>query len=139
MPFICKSRSNLWQLKTLEIGHRLPRQAGDLRSLKDETVCGELSPHLSGRGHWSISTGRLRCYRWLTRSNHPAEAKEFARQELASEMKRDFSAEALEQSWGRLHFVSEISREPFDHFLSDAQKVGFLRGSVDLSHLVEVP
>jgi hypothetical protein len=107
----------LWQLKTLEIGHRLPRQAGDLRSLKDETVCGELSPYLSGRGHWSISTGRLRCYRWLTRSNHPAEAKEFARQELASEMKRDFSAEVLEQSWGRLHFVSEISREPFDHFL----------------------
>jgi len=45
----------------------------------------------------------------------------------------------LEQSWRRLHSVSEISHEPFDHFLSDAQKVGFLRGSVDLSRLVEVP
>ena len=58
---------------------------------------------------------------------------------LVVAMRRPSNAEALEQSWGRLHFVSEISREPFDHFLSDAQKVGFLRGSVDLSHLVEVP
>jgi NitT/TauT family transport system substrate-binding protein len=68
---------------------------------------------------------------WI--NDHPAEAKEFARRELASELKRDFSAEVLEQSWRRLHSVSEISHEPFDHFLSDAQKVGFLRGSVDLS------
>ena len=74
---------------------------------------------------------------WI--NDHPAEAKEIAWQELSSEMKRDFCAEMLDQSWRRLHFVSEISLEPFDHFLSDAQKVGFLRGSVDLSRLVEVP
>ena len=58
---------------------------------------------------------------------------------LASEVKRDSTAELLEQSWRRLHFVSEISRLPFDRFRIDALKVGFLRGSVDLSHLVEVP
>ena len=58
---------------------------------------------------------------------------------LASEVKRDSTAELLEQSWRWLHFVSEISRLPFDRFRSDAQKVVFLRGSVGLSHLVEVP
>ena len=46
---------------------------------------------------------------------------------------RDLTAELREQSWRRLHFVSDISGEPFDRFLSDAQEVGFLRGSVDLS------
>ena len=91
--------------------------------------------------HRDLATKLARAHSELTAwiNDHPAEAKEFARRELSSEMKRDFSAELLEQSWRRLHFVSEISREPFDHFLSDAQKVGFLRGSVDLSRLVEVP
>jgi NitT/TauT family transport system substrate-binding protein len=91
--------------------------------------------------HRDLVTKLARAHGELTAwiNDHPVEAKEFARQELASEMKRDFSAELLEQSWRRLHFVSEISREPFDHFLSDARKVGFLRGSVDLSRLVEVP
>ena len=91
--------------------------------------------------HRDLVTKLVRAHGELTAwiNDHPAEAKQFAGQELASEMKRDFSAEVLEQSWGRLHFVSEISREPFDHFLSNAQKVGFLRGSVDLSRLVEVP
>jgi hypothetical protein len=67
------------------------------------------------------------------------EAQRIARLELVSEMKRDFSAELIERSWRRLQFVSEISREPFDRFLIDAQKVGFLRESIDLSRLVEVP
>ena len=52
---------------------------------------------------------------------------------LAFEVRRDLTAELREQSWRRLHFVSDISGEPFDRFLSDAQEVGFLRGSVDLS------
>ena len=52
---------------------------------------------------------------------------------LASEVRRDLTAELREQSRRRLHFVSDISGEPFDRFLSDAQEVGFLRGSVDLS------
>ena len=52
---------------------------------------------------------------------------------LASEVRRDLTAELREQSRRPLHFVSDISGEPFDRFLSDAQEVGFLRGSVDLS------
>ena len=74
---------------------------------------------------------------WI--NQHPVEAQGLARQELTSEMKRGFSAELIERSWRRLHFVTEISREPFNQFLSDAQKVGFLRKSIDLSRLVEVP
>ena len=38
-----------------------------------------------------------------------------------------------------MHGGYEISCEPFDHFLSDAQKLGFLRRNADLSRLVEVP
>jgi NitT/TauT family transport system substrate-binding protein len=74
---------------------------------------------------------------WI--NQNPVEARKIVREELAFEMKRDFSEELIERSWQRLHFVSGISREPFDHFLSDAQKVGYLREPLDLSRLVEVP
>jgi len=91
--------------------------------------------------HRDLATNLIKAHAELTAwiNDHPAEAQEFARQELASETKRDFAPELIERSWRRLRFVSEISRDPFDHFLSDAQKVGFLRESVDLSRLVEVP
>jgi NitT/TauT family transport system substrate-binding protein len=74
---------------------------------------------------------------WI--NEHSVEAQSMVRKELVFEMKRDFSAELIERSWRRLHFVSEISRAPFDQLLSDAQKVGFLRESIDLSRLVEAP
>jgi NitT/TauT family transport system substrate-binding protein len=74
---------------------------------------------------------------WI--NDHPSEAKKLVRAELATEMKRDFSAELIEHAWNRLRFGSDISRGQLEHFLADAQKTGFLRESTDLSHLVEVP
>jgi hypothetical protein len=38
-----------------------------------------------------------------------------------------------------LHFTSKIERQPLETFVAEAQSVGFLRGSVDLSRLVVVP
>jgi NitT/TauT family transport system substrate-binding protein len=91
--------------------------------------------------HHDLVTKLVKAHSELTAwiNQHPVEAQGLARQELAFEMKRGFTAELIERSWRRLHFVTEISREPFDQFLSDAQKVGFLRKSIDLSRLVEVP
>lgn len=74
---------------------------------------------------------------WI--NGHPLEAQKLIRDELISETKHDFSAQLIERAWLRLQFVSRISREPFDEFLTDARKVGFLRETIDLSRLVEVP
>ena len=74
---------------------------------------------------------------WI--NEHPSEAKALVRTELTAEMKHDFSLQVIEKSWPRLRFSTEISRVPFEAFLADAKKSGFLYKSVDLSRLVEAP
>jgi NitT/TauT family transport system substrate-binding protein len=74
---------------------------------------------------------------WI--NQHPSEAKMLVRTELTAEMKHDFSPQVIEKSWPRLRFMAQISRAPFEAFLGDAKKAGFLYKSVDLSRLVEAP
>jgi NitT/TauT family transport system substrate-binding protein len=74
---------------------------------------------------------------WI--NEHPSEAKALVRTELTAEMKHDFSFQVIEKSWPRLRFTTGISRAPFEAFLVDAKKAGFLYKSVDLSRLVEAP
>lgn len=70
---------------------------------------------------------------------HPAEAKGMLRAELKEVTKREFPAAMAERAWGRLHFTSEISLEPFQALVKEAQSVGFLKGANDLSRLIAVP
>jgi NitT/TauT family transport system substrate-binding protein len=93
------------------------------------------------REHRGLATALVRAHAELTNwiDQHPSEAKALVRTELAAEMKHDFSPQIIERSWPRLRFTSEISQAPFEAFLTDAKKAGFLQTNVDLSRLVEVP
>jgi len=68
---------------------------------------------------------------------HPREAQAMVRDELKAEIRADFSAELVARAFSRMIITSEISLAPFQDFVAAAQKVGFLRGTPDLSHLVE--
>ncbi|MDB6155739.1 MAG: ssuA 1 [Chthoniobacteraceae bacterium] len=74
---------------------------------------------------------------WI--NEHPDEAKELVRAELKELTKRDFPAATADHAWPRLKFTSDIARATFDTLLKEAQEVGFLKGSADLSRLVQIP
>jgi NitT/TauT family transport system substrate-binding protein len=71
---------------------------------------------------------------WI--NEHPDEARELVRAELKEQTKREFPAATAERAWPRLHFTSEVSREPFEALVKEAQSVGFLKGAIDLGRLV---
>jgi NitT/TauT family transport system substrate-binding protein len=93
------------------------------------------------REHRELAAALVRAHTELTDwiNGHPNEAKALVRIELTAEMKHDFSLQVIQKSWPRLRFTTEISRAPFEAFLADAKKTGFLHKSVDLSRLVEAP
>lgn len=74
---------------------------------------------------------------WIQK--HPEEAQKILRDELSAETTRQIPAELIARSWKRLKFTTEISREPLEKFVKDAQMAGFLRGAPDLKRLVEAP
>ncbi|MBV8215423.1 MAG: ABC transporter substrate-binding protein [Verrucomicrobia bacterium] len=93
------------------------------------------------REHRALATALVRAHAELTDwiNHHPGEAQALVRSELAAEMKHDFSLQVIQKSWPRLRFTTEISPVPFEAFLADAKKAGFLYKSVDLSRLVDTP
>jgi NitT/TauT family transport system substrate-binding protein len=78
-------------------------------------------------------------HRELTKSInlHPREVQDIVRDELKAEIRADFSSDLITRAFSRMVITSEVSLAPFQEFVAAAQKVGFLRGTPDLSHLVE--
>jgi len=74
---------------------------------------------------------------WI--NTHPDEAKKLVNAELDAITKHAMSAELIDRAWARLHFTSAIKREALDSFVTEAQGVGFLRGTPDLSRLIVTP
>lgn len=74
---------------------------------------------------------------WIRQN--PDEAKKHVRDELSAITRKQIPAELVDTAWTRLHPDSAISTEPFQKFLEQAKLVGFLRATIDLSKLVEVP
>jgi NitT/TauT family transport system substrate-binding protein len=74
---------------------------------------------------------------WIQKN--PDEAQKILREELSAETTRQIPAELIVSSWKRLKFTTEISREPLQEFVDNAQKAGFMRGAPDLKRLIEVP
>lgn len=74
---------------------------------------------------------------WIQKN--PEEAQKIVREELSAETTRQIPAELIASSWKRLKFTTEISREPLQKFVADAQKAGFMRGAPDLNRLLEKP
>ena len=70
---------------------------------------------------------------------HPEEAQQMVQAELSELMTKKISPELVAHAWKRIILTNEVSREPLEAFVNNAQKAGFLRGTPDLSRLVEKP
>lgn len=68
---------------------------------------------------------------------HPEEAKQMARQELAVETRAEVSVDLIAQAWKRIVLTTDVSLEEHQHFISNAQRAGFMRKAPDLSRLIE--
>ena len=81
----------------------------------------------------------VRAHRELTEwiLAHPAEAKQMVRQELAAETKGEVSADLIAQAWKRIALKSDATLDEYQHFITDAQRAGFIRSAPDLSRLIE--
>jgi NitT/TauT family transport system substrate-binding protein len=71
---------------------------------------------------------------WI--NQNPDEAKRLVAAALKAETRREFPARLANHSWPRLKFTSQISREPFEALIKEAQSVGFLKRIAPLDQLV---
>jgi len=68
---------------------------------------------------------------------HPDEAKQIVQQELAAETQAKVSAELIALAWKRITLSPDASLDEYQHFISNAQRAGFMRKAPDLSQLIE--
>ena len=72
-------------------------------------------------------------------NSHPEEARKLAIAEIEAETHSSISQDVPERAWQRIVVTSEVSPGGLADFLMAAQQVGFLRGSGDISKIVEKP
>jgi NitT/TauT family transport system substrate-binding protein len=68
---------------------------------------------------------------------HPDEAKQMVRQELAAETRAEVSPDLIAHAWKRIVLTTDVSPDEYQHFISNAQRAGFMRATPDLSRLIE--
>jgi len=68
---------------------------------------------------------------------HPDEAKQIVQQELAAETQAKVSAELIALAWKRITLSPDASLDEYQHFISNAQRAGFMHKAPDLSQLIE--
>lgn len=64
---------------------------------------------------------------------------ELAREQLEADTRSAVATDLIAQAWARLVLTDEVSPVALDAFFKSAQAAGFLRGTTDLSRLVEAP
>jgi NitT/TauT family transport system substrate-binding protein len=74
---------------------------------------------------------------WI--KQNPEAAQRMVRDELLAGFRAEMSPELVARAWSRMTVTSETSLEAFQAFVTGAQQVGFLRGTPDLSRLIEKP
>ena len=74
---------------------------------------------------------------WIQKN--PTEAQALLREELTAETTRPISAELIAQTWKRMDFTTNVAMPALNQFVKDAQAAGFMRGTPDLSRLIELP
>jgi NitT/TauT family transport system substrate-binding protein len=74
---------------------------------------------------------------WIRKN--PEEAQRLAREELQASFKVGMPAELVARSWTRMAITPDTTLAAFQSFLTSAQAVGFLRGTPDLSRMIEAP
>ena len=74
---------------------------------------------------------------WINKN--PEEAKQLANAALKQLTKREMPAELMNYAWPRLVFTDKVTQAELEKFVAEAQGVGFLKGTIDLSRLVVAP
>ncbi len=72
-------------------------------------------------------------------NDHPGEARKLAIAEIEAETRSAIGQDVPDRAWRRIVVTSEVSRDKLQDFLKAAQLVGFLRGSGEISQIVEKP
>jgi NitT/TauT family transport system substrate-binding protein len=84
-----------------------------------------------------IADANVELTKWMQQNQ--AEAQKLLVAELKAETRADFAPDAVAQSWNRIQFTSDISRDLIAKSVQDGKDAGFLKGSPDTSKLVETP
>jgi NitT/TauT family transport system substrate-binding protein len=84
-----------------------------------------------------IAAANVELTKWM-QQNQP-EAQKLLIAELKAETRADFAPDDVAQAWNRIQFTSEVSRELIAKSVRDGIDAGFLKGSTDISKLVEIP
>ena len=84
-----------------------------------------------------IADANVELTKWIQQNQ--AEAQKLLVAELKAETRADFAPDAVAQAWKRIQFTSEVSRDLIAKSVQDGKDAGFLKGSTDVSKLVETP
>jgi len=84
-----------------------------------------------------IADANVELTKWMQQNQ--AEAQKLLVAELKAETRADFAPDAVAQAWNRIQFTSEASRDLIAKSVQDGKDAGFLKGSTDISKLVETP
>jgi NitT/TauT family transport system substrate-binding protein len=84
-----------------------------------------------------IADANIELTKWMQQNQ--AEAQKLLIAELKAETRADFAPDAVAQAWNRIQFTSDISRDLISKSVQDGKDAGFLKGSTDISKLVETP
>ena len=84
-----------------------------------------------------IADANVELTKWMQQNQ--AEAQKLLVAELKAETRADFAPDAVAQAWNRIQFTSDISRDLISKSVQDGKDAGFLKGSTDVSKLVETP
>ncbi len=91
--------------------------------------------------HRKLVAGFVAAHKALTEwiKANPVEAQKLAREEIEAETHSAVAPDLTARAWKRIVLTSSVSREQLDGFLKGARLAGFLRGSGDISAIVELP
>ncbi len=70
---------------------------------------------------------------------HPEEAQALVQRGLTATMKREMPLQLVRDAWRRLQFSNEITLNSIDGLVADARGLGFIRGQIDLTPLIDLP
>jgi NitT/TauT family transport system substrate-binding protein len=84
-----------------------------------------------------IAAANMDLTKWI--QDHEAEAQKLLIDELKAETKADFSPDAVAQAWKRIKFTTDVPLSLIAKAVQDGKDAGFLKGSTDISKLIENP
>jgi NitT/TauT family transport system substrate-binding protein len=120
---------------------RLEREAGG-RILVDEktavtTVLASSAKFLKEKRELAgrFVTAHRELTDWIQKN--PDQARRMMTDELSAIVRSELSPETLARAWSRMVIKSDVSVDEFTGWLSDAQKVGFIKNPPDLGRFVE--